>query len=571
MATPNGDKPEREMAGVIRMVIPTKDQAEVARSLAKCGLGAPVLVGYMGEDDLERIIMELAGEEPANVKSGLKKVWNYCGKKVEIARREGRVPVFAKAEAINLNPGGKEEMVGSILPIRSKGGKVQKAAEGEDSSVRLSNNRSRAGKKEELTCTVWAAALRYREGGGMFETAERVGLSEEDTKRAIFEALRARLRADASAMVTARFAHQFADFVENLRREIPKAPLAGPDSHVSIIRFLDHIRPRGHTVPNAARVSLAAWGAAVGCELDTENRGVLYAARGDPSIPRKTSPEMPLCLIRGLERVACDVEYPLARRSFAGGILLMVFASLRYSDAQRIAEIHKNETSVYGRMSCSKTKHGALYPWACPLKGLETNQWIDPVLIMRKELTSTLGHAPGYIFPMVSECWMKIIPAKANCAWFRDRLRGMALALGVKEEHVPTLHSMKSWSNTMAAQLGFDNEERCLLGHWVQGSSMPRLYDKSHCVADLRARASIINKINEGWEPVQSYEVPNVTPPREGVVSSSSPPQPAGASGCAQAVGSDDESELASLFSSPVLRKRRRGPGAEPREKRRQK
>ena len=119
---------------------------------------------------------------------------------------------------------------------------------------------------------------------------------------------------------------------------------------------------------------------------------------------------------------------------------------------------------------------------------------------------------------------MKIIPAKANYAWLRDRLRGMALALGVKEEHVPTLHSMKSWSNTMAAQLGFDNEERCLLGHWVQGSSMPRLYDKSHCVAELRARASIINKINEGWEPVQSYEVPNVTPPREGVVSSSSPP-----------------------------------------------
>ena len=116
MATPNGDKPACEMAGAIRMVIPTKDQAEVARSLANCGLGAPVLVGYMSEGDLERIITELAGEEPANVKSGLKKVWNYCRKKVEIARREGRAPVFAKAEAINLNPGGKGEIVGSIPP-----------------------------------------------------------------------------------------------------------------------------------------------------------------------------------------------------------------------------------------------------------------------------------------------------------------------------------------------------------------------------------------------------------------------------------------------------------------------
>ena len=77
MATPNRDKPGREMAGVMRMVIPSRDQAEAARSLAACGLGAPVLVGYMSEDDLEQIIMELAGEEPDNVKSGLMQVWNY--------------------------------------------------------------------------------------------------------------------------------------------------------------------------------------------------------------------------------------------------------------------------------------------------------------------------------------------------------------------------------------------------------------------------------------------------------------------------------------------------------------
>ena len=97
MATPNGDKPECEMAGVIRMVIPTTDQAEVARSLAKCGLGAPVLVGYMSEGDLERIIMELAGEEPANVKSGLKKVRNYCEKRRK-SREERVEPQYSRKQ-----------------------------------------------------------------------------------------------------------------------------------------------------------------------------------------------------------------------------------------------------------------------------------------------------------------------------------------------------------------------------------------------------------------------------------------------------------------------------------------
>ena len=91
---------------------------------------------------------------------------------------------------------------------------------------------------------------------------------------------------------------------------------------------------------------------------------------------------MKLDTVEKLEEIALNVEVAPFKRAFSAGVLLMTFASLRFSDVQRLRSLEMDEDSVYGTLLQSKTKrpHGLPWPWACPLTGVTgSNKWEIPI------------------------------------------------------------------------------------------------------------------------------------------------------------------------------------------------
>ena len=70
------------------------------------------------------------------------------------------------------------------------------------------------------------------------------------------------------------------------------------------------------------------------------------------------------------------------------------------------------------------------------------------------------------------------------------------------------LHSPRNWFPTAANQLLMEPDKREHLGRWKKGSVMPELYDKTVCVTELAIRNQILDKIDQGWLPCASFEIP---------------------------------------------------------------
>ena len=82
----------------------------------------------------------------------------------------------------------------------------------------------------------------------------------------------------------------------------------------------------------------------------------------------KQAPSMSLATLRAIEEIATNKSATPYKRAFAAGILLMTYASLRFSDVQRIRSFECNEDAVHGTLLICKTKkqHGQHWPWASP-------------------------------------------------------------------------------------------------------------------------------------------------------------------------------------------------------------
>ena len=106
----------------------------------------------------------------------------------------------------------------------------------------------------------------------------------------------------------------------------------------------------------------------------------------------------------------------------------MCFASLRFSDVQRVAGLPAN-----GRHSESEAKGGVENPLACPRAGLTAKNWAESLL------ASQQGREHCFVFPACSDVWARTSPVRAKYVWVRDKLNAMAEAGGVREENFPTL------------------------------------------------------------------------------------------------------------------------------------
>ena len=78
-----------------------------------------------------------------------------------------------------------------------------------------------------------------------------------------------------------------------------------------------------------------------------------------------------------------------------------------------------------------------------------------------------------------------------------------------------TMRSSRAVFPTWPAQLGRNKEDRGALGRWAPNSEMPRWYVRAVCNAELRLRNQITERVQQGWKPSGSPELPKKRPARQ--------------------------------------------------------
>ena len=147
--------------------------------------------------------------------------------------------------------------------------------------------------------------------------------------------------------------------------------------------FLVSVADRGRTVPGAAKSSLSAWSEALGVPWSLYNPLVCAAAQVESNETPQHAPPTKLETIKKLDELVANVEVAPFKRAFASCILLMAYASIRFSDVQRLRSIETNDDSIHGALLQSKTRkpHGLPRPWTCPRIGVTgPTEWVGPLI-----------------------------------------------------------------------------------------------------------------------------------------------------------------------------------------------
>ena len=182
-------------------------------------------------------------------------------------------------------------------------------------------------------------------------------------------------------------------------REESKVQLAGGDSLVLIHDYLESLAERGRTVHAAAKHALTVWAEALGIDWPLTHALVCSAATVESNDSPKQAPPMSLSTLRALGETATNILATPYKRAFDAGILLMTYASLRFSDVQRIRTFEFNEDSAHGALLNCKTRkqHGQFWPMAFRREGITGSRVrAQPLIDMRIAFRRINGNGPTF-------------------------------------------------------------------------------------------------------------------------------------------------------------------------------
>ena len=112
-------------------------------------------------------------------------------------------------------------------------------------------------------------------------------------------------------------------------------PMTGENAIVPIARWLAHLALRGSSVPRMGKYALRVFGEALGIEFPIDHPSICAAARTVKTKPTKHAPPVPVEFIKKLEETTENTEFSQAKRLFCALVLLQIYASLRFADAQQ--------------------------------------------------------------------------------------------------------------------------------------------------------------------------------------------------------------------------------------------
>ena len=218
----------------------------------------------------------------------------------------------------------------------------------------------------------------------------------------------------------------------------------GESTLVLIRDYLGQAASRGRTVHAAIRHSMDNWGDSIQIGWPLGRALVCAAAAVESNVAPKQSPAMSIEAVKLLECVDANREAAPFKRQCADGILLMSYASLRFSDARRLKTIDVNSDSAHGtRLACKTRKpHGIDWPWECPLMGMTgTAARIQPILDYRAARERTNGTPPSFTFPRINHLWDIESAESAPYSATRRKLSLLRTALGGPSGESYPLHS----------------------------------------------------------------------------------------------------------------------------------
>ena len=359
---------------------------------------------------------------------------------------------------------------------------------------------------KKLTC-VWQTAKLFRGAPGFFRYAEWCRVGTELLEACFRLAIGKRCVTNKTQLKAAGFVSAFVLFAVDKQHHF-----YGFEALFALILYFSGLKNRGVSVPGAARWALKVYDEILSLNLPLQHPAIVAVTSRDRSgVPKvvKQAPMLDFQLIIDLERVALDGGCPMGMRFYASAYLLMVFASLRFSDCRAVYEIWESETAICGRSIDLKLKRMPIITWATPKRGIHSEgKWAAPLFRVWKQCPPLKGghHA---LSRHSTDSWEVDISRKPNYYVVQKLFKKLCEHLGY-EDPKWTLHSARAWFPTCANQLGWSEEERRRLGHWAPGSQMMDTYDRALRTTELRLRSSIFEKITiADWVPTHSFEVPN--------------------------------------------------------------
>ena len=176
--------------------------------------------------------------------------------------------------------------------------------------------------------------------------------------------------------------------------------------------------------------------------------------------------------------------------------LIMIWAALRFSDAQRVSVNEMDIVEGILRCCCWRTKSSRTpMPWGCLTVGV-CGDWTPAVALLRQRLGDADFMIPG--------------PSgdRASFTFALSQLRRLLVSVGklpVEAVGVYTLHSLKVTGLSWGVQVDIDSVWQRLWGHHRSrdsGEAMAQKYGREDVLPALRGQLAVVQAIRGGWVPL---------------------------------------------------------------------
>ena len=306
--------------------------------------------------------------------------------------------------------------------------------------------------------------------------------------------------------------------------------LTGGKSIVLIRDYLESLAERGRTVPGAAKDAISLFADAIGIEWPLTHPLVLAAETVEANDFTRQAPPTKLDTIKQVESLARNKLAPPYQLAFSAGVALVTYASLRFSDVQRIRSFDVNSDSVWNALKFeNQERHCQFWPFAFPLEGIAgPTDWDQPILMMQEAYRKLGDRDLTCTFPCVDHAWELVSTEPESYSATRWKLALVCVALGDTDGETYTPHSPKNLFPTAANQMNFDHRELNIVGQWSSTSRMPERYGRSVCADELLLRDTIARKLAEGWEPAPAFRLPYTVSYQQRLGKAETPPCPDG-------------------------------------------
>ena len=208
---------------------------------------------------------------------------------------------------------------------------------------------SKLGDKKEsddnLKSTSWELANEFSSTSNLLTGMYKAHATKGKIKLLAIEAISLRAKSAAAMRGIAKHVSGMVRFYLDARDE-SKVELTGDESVVLLRDYLESMGGRGRTAPATAKHALTVWAEALGIDWPLSHALVCSAAIVESDETPKKAPSMRLTTIRALGGTAINKFVAPYKRAVADGVILTTYASLRFSDVQRIRSFGINEDSV---------------------------------------------------------------------------------------------------------------------------------------------------------------------------------------------------------------------------------